>query len=218
MLRREYKEFTTPDQVLSAISYIFLEGREIPKTDLPPLQKEPVHRFYAMLLDWRITNKPYKEMLASFIAYWKKPRATPYRYMGKWGDEALPGHQQKKYINITQKSDADLINLAVVRIKENQDDMDNKIIKYIEALHDVGLINVSLYKKIKYGTDNEQIICLIKNGVPPSIAITLFTKYADYLEIDTENSTASIKTGIRKAMQQNQESRIIQNTVNLFLD
>lgn len=218
MLRREYKELTTPDQVLSAISYIFLEGREIPKTDLPPLQKEPVHRFYAMLLDWRITNKPYKEMLASSIAYWKKPRATPYRYMGKWGDEALPGHQQKKYINITQKNDADLINLAVVRIKENQDDMDNKIIKYIEALHDVGLINVSLYKKIKYGTDNEQIICLIKNGVPPSIAITLFTKYADYLEIDTENSTASIKTGIRKAMQQNQESRIIQNTVNLFLD
>lgn len=40
--------------------------------------------------------------------------------------------------------------------------MDNMLIKYVEVLHDLDLIENRFYSRIKYGTDDESAICIVK--------------------------------------------------------
>ena len=79
--------------------------------------------------------------------------------------------------------------MAIVRIKEEQDFIDNTLVKYVEVLHDLDLIEEGFYAQIKYGTDNERTICLIKNGLSLSSAVLLIKKYGDHLQIDIQAST-----------------------------
>ena len=46
---------------------------------------------------------------------------------------------------------------AIVRIKEEQDFIDNNLIKYVEVLYDLGLIEDKFYAQIKYGTEEDLV-------------------------------------------------------------
>lgn len=63
------------------------------------------------------------------------------------------------------------------------------MIKYVEVLHDLDLIEDKFYAQIKYGTDDEYTICLIKNGLSLSSAMLLVKKYRNHLQIDISAST-----------------------------
>lgn len=209
----------SPEKLIAAISAIFFTDMETIEQNLPQLQKQEVCRFYTMLLDWRINNKSYREMIAAFIGYWKKiAKTSPYVYVGKWGDIALYNQNFKYYINFPSKSSSEIVNLAIVKIKEEQDVIDNILIRYIEALYDIQMVNDNLYKKIKYGTDNPDVICMVKNGLPPYIAMILAKKYSDYTTIDSESSTLSIDGDIEDAMRRQQENVIVQYAISTFID
>ena len=85
-------------------------------------------------------------------------------YVGNWGDTTRGGYQAL-WTDISQKNNYEKINLAIVRLKEEFDFIDNEIIKYIEILASLGLIEESLYLKIKYGTDNKEKIALLNCGI-----------------------------------------------------
>lgn len=91
-------------------------------------------------------------------------------YVGKWGDVKHPGSNVARYTKFVGKNRTQVVNLAIVRIKEEQDFIDNTLIKYIEVLHDLDLIEDGFYAQIKYGTDDERTICLVKNGLPYAVA------------------------------------------------
>lgn len=209
----------SPAKLITAISAIFFTDMGTIDKNLPQLQKQEVCTFYTMLLDWRINNKSYREMIAAFVGYWKKiAQKSPYVYVGKWGDIALYNPNFKYYINFPSKSPSEIVNLAIVKIKEEQDIIDNILIRYIEALYDIQMVNDSLYKKIKYGTDDPDVICMVKNGLPPYIAMILAKKYRDYTTIDTTESTISINSDIEDAMKRQQENMIVQYTIRTFID
>lgn len=209
----------SPPKLIAAISAIFFADMGTIDKKLPQLQKQEVCRFYTMLLDWRINNKSYREMIAAFVGYWKKiAKTSPYVYVGKWGDIALYNQKFKYYINFPSKSPSEIVNLAIVKIKEEQDVIDNILIRYIEALYDIQMVNDSLYKKIKYGTDDPDVICMVKNGLPPYIAMILAKKYSDYTTIDSESSTLSIDGDIEDAMRRQQENVIVQYAISTFID
>lgn len=209
----------SPDKLIAAISTIFFADMETIDKNLPQLQKQEACAFYTMLLDWRITNKSYREMIAAFVGYWKKMASkSPYVYVGKWGDIALSNPNFKCYINFPSKSPSEIINLAIVKIKEEQDVIDNTLIRYIESLYDIQMVNDSLYKKIKYGTDDPDVICMVKNGLPPYIAMILAKKYRNYTTIDTKESTISINSDIEDAMTRQHENMIVQYTIRTFID
>lgn len=92
--------------------------------------------------------------------------------------------------------------------KEEQDFIDNTLIKYVEVLHDLDLIEDRFYAQIKYGTDDERTICLIKNGLSLSSAMLLIKKYGDHLQIDIPASTVVYGENLVAEMIKAEENQI----------
>ena len=163
------------------IQYLPDNGAE----SLKRLENQEARNFYSMMFEWRVENKSYAEMINLFVGYWQqlyKKDKNVIVYVGKWGDVKRSGSNVARYTKIFGKDRTQLINLAIVRIKEEQDFIDNTLIKYVEVLYDLELIEDNFYARIKYGTDDERAICLIKNGLSLSSAVLLIKKYNSYLK------------------------------------
>lgn len=162
------------------IQYLPDNGAE----SLKRLENQEARNFYSMMFEWRVENKSYAEMINLFVGYWQqlyKKDKNVIVYVGKWGDVKRSGSNVARYTKIFGKDRTQLINLAIVRIKEEQDFIDNTLIKYVEVLYDLELIEDNFYARIKYGTDDERAICLIKNGLSLSSAVLLIKKYNSLL-------------------------------------
>lgn len=173
---------------------------------------EETRRFYKMFLDWRISNTSFNQMISSFMRYWKslikdngKDKLV---FVGRWGDAVRDG-VMPLWTDISKKTEEQLINLAIVRIKEEQDFLDNVLLKYIEVLNDLELLEESFYLRIKYGTDDKKIITCTRNGISLSLAKQIVENYMDYVEIDVLNDTVSFREGIVEAMRQACENEIM---------
>lgn len=150
-------------------------------------------------------------MISLFVAYWKQlleENEDAIVYVGKWGDTKRKGDIIPNYIKINGKTNVELVNLAIVRIKEEQYFIDNNLIKFVEVLHDFDLIDNGFYSQIKYGTNDERVICLIKNGVSLSSAMLLIKKYGDHLKVDVSASTVEYDENLISAMEKAKENQI----------
>lgn len=181
---------------------------------------EEARRFYKMFLDWRISNTSFNQMISSFMRYWKSLIKDKDKdklvFVGRWGDTVRDG-VKPLWTDISKKTEEQLINLAIVRIKEEQDFLDNVLLKYIEVLNDLELLEESLYLRIKYGTDDKKIITCTKNGISLSLAKQIVENYMDYVEIDVLNDTVSFREGIVEAMRQACENEIMVCELLFFL-
>lgn len=178
---------------------------------LKRLEKEEARAFYAMLLTWKINNRSYSEMIALFVNYWRSRLKTDPNtliFVGHWGDITSENGFRKLYTYLKDKTLQQLINLAIVRIKEEQDFLDNKLIKYVEVLYDISIIDSSFYYQIKYGTTNEEVICLLKNGASLGLANLLIKEYSKYLSINIRQSAVQYKEGLIQKMESNGENAI----------
>lgn len=198
--------------LLETINDLFIQ--HIPDNgveSLKRLENKEARNFYSMMFEWRVKNKSYAEMISLFVGYWhqlyKKDRNVMV-YVGKWGDIKRPGSNVARYTKFVGKNRTQVVNLAIVRIKEEQDFIDNTLIKYVEVLHDLDLIEDRFYAQIKYGTDDERTICLIKNGLSLSSAMLLIKKYGDHLQIDIPASTVVYGENLVAEMIKAEENQI----------
>lgn len=204
---------TDADEMLDFIQDVFL--RHLPEKgaeSLKRLEHKEARKFYAMMLDWRASNKSYAEMINLFVGYWRPCWQRDHSaiiYVGKWGDIARPGGTIAHYTRLSNKNRTQIVNLAIVRIKEEQDFIDNVLIKYVEVLQDLGIVQEHFYEKIKYGTDDKYAICLLKNGLSLSSAMLLIKKYRRYIEMDVRASTVTFDDALINAMKQGQENQIL---------
>ncbi|HAA76583.1 TPA: hypothetical protein DCE37_15835, partial [Candidatus Latescibacteria bacterium] len=79
--------------LLDVIVEIFLEGIELPDgDDLARIRDtEGARRFYAMVLDWRSRNEPFRRMISHFVRYWSN-LTDEYVYVGhRWGEVRYGG-------------------------------------------------------------------------------------------------------------------------------
>jgi hypothetical protein len=189
--------------------------------EMTRFEHEETRNFYKMFLDWRISNTSLNQMIASFVRYWKGILQDPSKenlvFVGRWGDVTRNGIIPL-WTDISNKSDYQLVNLAVVRIKEEQDFMDNSLMKFIEILNDMELIEESLYLQIKYGTDDKEIIACVRNGISLSLARLIVEDYKDYAYIDVENHNIMFKADIIDVMKQAKENEIMINELFYFCE
>ena len=198
--------------LLEAINELFIQHLPDNGTEsLKRLENKEARNFYSMMFEWRVKNKSYTEMISLFVGYWHKlyeKNRNVMVYVGKWGDIKRPGSNVTRYTKFVGKNRTQVVNLAIVRIKEEQDFIDNTLIKYVEVLHDIDLIEDGFYSQIKYGTDDERVICLIKNGLSLSSAMLLMKKYGDHLQIDVPASTAVYGENLIAEMMKAEENQI----------
>ena len=190
------------------IQYLPANGEE----GLKRLQNKEARNFYAMMFEWRVSCKSYSEMINLFVGYWYqlcKKNRNILVYVGKWGDVKRNGSNVPHYTRIEGKNRTQLINLAIVRIKEEQDFIDNTLIKFVEVLRDLRLIDDKFYAQLKYGTDDEATICLIKNGLSLSSAVLLVKKYREHLKINISESTVAFEDSLISEMERKKENQIL---------
>lgn len=208
----ESLKISDSNTLLETINELFIQhlpdnGAE----SLKRLENKEARKFYSMMFEWRVKNKSYAEMISLFVGYWhqlyKKDRNVMV-YVGKWGDVKRPGSNVARYTKFVGKNRTQVVNLAIVRIKEEQDFIDNTLIKYVEVLHDLDLIEDGFYAQIKYGTDDERTICLIKNRLSLSSAMLLIKKYGDHIQIDIPASTVVYGENLVAEMIKAEENQI----------
>ena len=153
----------------------------------------------------------FKTMISKVLTYWNKFSKydeSKFIYVGKWGDLGKNSHK-KYWTDISIKTEFEKVNLAIVRLKEEFDFIDNEIIKYIEILNSLGLINESLYLKIKYGTDDKIRIALLNCGISITLSNLLQEKYSNLFNIDLEQGTLIFTKELILEMEKNKENDIL---------
>lgn len=218
------KEFKSAGKIVDDTKELFLVlynmfFARIDDDRIKRFEHKETRNFYRMFMDWRIANTSLNQMINSFIRYWNaliESGKETIIFVGRWGDITRNG-QIPLWTDIADKTEIQMVNLAIVRIKEEQDFLDNVIIKYIEVLNDMELLEESLYLNIKYGTNDRRIITCTKNGVSLTLAKIIVEKYMDYIQIDIENDTLQFKDGIVAAMEDAKENEILICELQYFL-
>jgi hypothetical protein len=161
------------------------------KNSLLRLKSDKAQTFYAMFLDWNIEKAPLPVMIQRFIKYWDGlPINTPV-FVGSWGDTKKEDQHREVFTYINLKTVSEKINLAIVRIKEEEDFFDYVIFRFIDILNELELIDADFYKLAKYGTTNKIVINLIQNGFSRGVSEMLLKDYRHLLEFNNENVSIS---------------------------
>ena len=207
------------DTVFNIIDYLFfskINDSNGEYNNLKRLREHEAQSFYKMLINWRIMGFTMKVMTDEVVGYWNTLREEQSRivYVGKWGDKTRSGHREY-WTDITEKDEYEKVNLAIVRLKEEYDFIDNEIVKYIEVLYSLELIEESLYLKIKYGTDDKTKIALLNCGISSILSKLLQEKYSDMFEADIGNSTVTFSKNLISEMLKNNENGILISEVKM---
>ena len=147
------------------------------------------------------------QMILKTLEHWSSLKNDELIYVGRWGDERREGHNNL-WTRPNIKSETDRINLAIVKLKEEYDFVDNEIIKYIEILNSLELIEEDIYLKIKYGTSNKEKIALLNTGLSNGLSNILYDKYRDLYTIDKERNVVYFDSSVVQAMRDNFENEI----------
>lgn len=91
-------------------------------------------------------------------------------YFGKsYGEIENPvvtvGKRSRTFVDLADKSESQLVNLAIVKIKMEDDFISFKLNKFIVALYDFNLISLEDYNLYVYGTTDQNVIELTKIGL-----------------------------------------------------
>lgn len=201
------------NQLLDSINLIFFNEIEILDDNIKRLQNPPTRKFYSMILEWRSSGTSYKEMIGSFIRYWQTLKDDSLLiYIGdKWGEEKRNVTDFKPlYVDLRKKDNSQRINLAILKIKEEQDYVEFNLLKYIDILYELELIESTFYDKIKYGSSEEQIVTLLKNGFSIELAKCVTKpEYTTFISINPITDEIIIKESLITEMEVNEENKIL---------
>ena len=207
------------DTVFNIIDYLFFSKINDSKgeyNNLKRLREPEAQKFYKMLINWRIIGLTTKDMINKIVGYWNTliEEQSKIVYVGKWGDKTRGGYNTY-WTDISEKDKYTKVNLAIVRLKEEYDFIDNEIVKYIEVLYSLELIEESLYLNIKYGTDDKTKIALLNCGISRILSKLLQEKYSDMFEADIDNSTVTFSSKLVSKMLKNNENGVLISEVKM---
>lgn len=205
----------TISDLVDTLYSVFFKNIELKNDNAKRFQNESTRNFYKLFLEWKAQGKPFSLLIKYFISYWNQQKfRDPYVYVGKrWGKIKKPNTQGvfPLHINILEENETSLINIAILRIKEEQDFVDNFLIKYVEIFNDLNLLDINLYNSIKYGSVDPIYICLLKNGFSIELTHCLTqSRYIRYLSLDVDNcEIIGINPLILEKMKENKENEIL---------
>lgn len=197
--------------VLELIFQLFLAEAPLgDDSDLKRLQEnESARRFYSMILAWRAGNESFKRMIAGFLKYWSQHEDAPIYVGTSWGEETNGEGWKKAWVQIGPKSTTERINLAVVKVKEEQDFLDNHLMKYVDMLFELGLITERIQLKIKYGTANASVICLLRNGFSPDLAHMVLEEYSSHIALNLQKREMKVRESLVAEMRADEKNDVL---------
>jgi hypothetical protein len=210
-------KINNPSVLIETISEIFLRGIELNNENIARLREEEARNFYAMFVNWRTKGSVYKVMIENFLGYWEKlEKIDPRIYVGQTRGEVVKKSAKGKegfiklWVNMNEKNRAERINLAIIKIKEEQEFVDFNILKYVEILNELDLIDSDFFDQVKYGTSNKKMICMLKNGFSIELSkIIKDDKYDKYLEFNLDEDIITYGKELITTMKKNNENEVL---------
>jgi hypothetical protein len=178
-----------------------LEDKEIKR-----LKNKEARNFYRAFLKHH--NLSLKEKVIRQYNYFKhiiKNRTDTYYYIGEsFGEKKLTTDDyeapREVYVELKYKNDKDLINLAIVKTRLEEDFVGYKLNNYFNLMFDLELITKNEYELMVYGTNNEIQIKYINMGLSLNM-IKLLEKDSQINNISLdENNNLTINDDFRSYM------------------
>lgn len=177
------------DGIVDKIYKIFIDQINITsdnKDNLIRLESESARNFYNMIINWRKENLSINESVSRLCYYWNSLDSNQREkiYVGRaFGEiKRFESDIVPLYVNLNSKTKKEIINLAIIRVKEENDYIDYKLFKYIDFLYKVGLIDKSEYYLLHYGTNDEMQIFFQKDGLSKDLSKLISNKYRNYVK------------------------------------
>lgn len=170
------KEHGFDGTLLQLLSFTFINGLEnkIIEKSFARLGNERVISYYDKYFT-KYAQKSLKEKVSLFAKYLQLARRQPVSimYIGsgfgeadKWGNKAA---QNKNYVDLKEKTNEELVNLAVIKIKLEEDFISFKLNKFFQLMLDYNIISSECYNNLIYGTNDNFKLMLARQGMPISI-------------------------------------------------
>ncbi|PEE56867.1 DNA helicase [Bacillus cereus] len=162
-------------EVVDKVNSFYLAGFDkdiISDFEIGRLRLEKARNYYRRHIFARKVNS-LRENITETYGYFKKRIAKKETdmYIGpSYGEKPLytenyQGGNQDVFVDLATKSDADLINLAIIKLKIEDDFINYKLNRLIIVLFELELISEEEYNNVVYGTNDQDKIDLIKTGL-----------------------------------------------------
>jgi len=142
----------------------FSETRNYYENHILIVQKKSLNENINALVQYFKERTQYDDSKLYFgLSYGEEPRETG----------AYPKPFENVYVDLSNKSEKELVIVAVVTLKLDDDFVGFKLNKFIVMLFDYDLISVAEYNRYIYGTTDERKIQLTKYGLSVSMIARL---------------------------------------------
>ncbi|PAF46907.1 hypothetical protein BKH46_05540 [Helicobacter sp. 12S02634-8] len=157
--------------VIKKIQTVFIQGLKtyIEDFEILRLQNNAATEYYdSFIADYM--QKSLKEKVSLTFSYLKSQRenSTHLQYIGSsFGEVNHQGNTSGKtnFVDLGRKTDADLANLSIVKVKMEEDFISFKLSKFFQLMLDYGLITLDQYNILTYGTNDESKLNMVRLGL-----------------------------------------------------
>lgn len=176
-----FNNISDKNNVISTIYEVFILNieKQIKDFEIERLKNEKARNYYENYIDI-VQLLSLRDKIISTLKYFEKKsqsESDSHLFIGSSFGEVVnpsPKYQnneylQEVYINLKGKSKQQLANIALVKIKLEEDFVSFKLKKLITFLYDFELISKEAYFLAVYGTTDEQVINLTRIGLGPSV-------------------------------------------------
>lgn len=157
---------------LERLRYLFIRhcDSSIIDNEFARLKNDKAIAYYKMFFE----NRKYslKENVAREVAYFKKriSEGDSLMYIGEsYGEQSYPSIGTNAYhyvyIDLSKKSNRQLVNIAIVKQKMEEDFVSYKLRMFFQLMLDYSILNMDEYHEILYGTTDRKKIDLVKTGL-----------------------------------------------------
>ena len=184
---------------LERLRYVFIRHLDtyIQDEEFARLKNDQAIAYYKMHFDNR--KKSLKENIASEVHFFEKRSKEPdsLLYIGEsYGEVPYPGNNsragRKVYIDLSTKTKPEMVNIAISKLKIEEDFVNFKLHMFFQLMHDYNLLSTQEYNCIIYGTDDPKKLRLVKMGLTINIINRLEEDgQLDNLVIDPNNNVCA---------------------------
>lgn len=165
--------------IVEKVVSIFIKNISVTDFEVARLTNQHAMDYYEKYLSEMRRRSLQQNIRYEFDYFkWRKSSGDPYMFMGSsYGETCRPGDEDRKpwYVDLRRKDDKEMLNLAIVKLKIEDDFLSYKFNKFVELLHEYELVSDEEYNFTTYGTEDEIEIRLVKQGLPIHLVSKLTT-------------------------------------------
>lgn len=178
-LNQEWSSLNTIEKVNS----IFIKEYETTDYEFGRLRNQPARNYYHNYIT-NLRKESFNERVISHFKYFKEKGntnniQTRMLYVTQtYGEVSFENESNSaftNYVNLSEKTDEEIVNLAIVKLKMEDDFISFKLNRFVVMLFDYNLISKEDYHLFIYGTIDETKIALTRSG----LTISLISKLED---------------------------------------